>query len=64
MVCLGNMCVYTLRKGDDDNDDDIIIIIISPLYKVCTIMPKYLEQSISLGYIVLQLFRCYNIWFT
>jgi hypothetical protein len=22
MVCLGNMCVDTLHKGDDDDDDD------------------------------------------
>jgi len=22
MVCLGNMCVYTLHKGDNDDDDD------------------------------------------
>jgi len=22
MVCLGNMCVDTLNKGDDDDDDD------------------------------------------
>ena len=22
MVCLGNMCVATLRKGDNDDDDD------------------------------------------
>jgi len=31
MVCLGNMCMYTLHIGDndeDDNDDDEIIIII------------------------------------
>jgi hypothetical protein len=28
MVCLGNMCVDTLHKGDDDDDDDSIIIII------------------------------------
>jgi hypothetical protein len=23
MVCLGNMCMDTLHKGDDDDDDDI-----------------------------------------
>ena len=33
MVCLGNMCMDTLHKGDndydnDDDDDDVIIIII------------------------------------
>jgi len=22
MVCLGNMCMATLHKGDDDDDDD------------------------------------------
>jgi len=22
MVCLGNMCMDTLHKGDDDDDDD------------------------------------------
>jgi len=22
MVCLGNMCMDTLHKGDNDNDDD------------------------------------------
>jgi hypothetical protein len=22
MVCLGNMCVDTLHKGDNDDDDD------------------------------------------
>jgi hypothetical protein len=22
MVCLGNMCVDTLRKGENDDDDD------------------------------------------
>jgi hypothetical protein len=22
MVCLGNMCVDTLHKGEDDDDDD------------------------------------------
>ena len=28
MVCLGNMCVGTLHKGENDDDDIIIIIII------------------------------------
>ena len=31
MVCLGNMCMATLHKGD--NDVIIIIIIIKPLIK-------------------------------
>ena len=22
MVCVRNICIYTLRKGDDDDDDD------------------------------------------
>jgi hypothetical protein len=22
MVCLGNMCMDTMHKGDDDDDDD------------------------------------------
>jgi hypothetical protein len=22
MVCLGNICINTLHKGDDDDDDD------------------------------------------
>jgi hypothetical protein len=22
MVCLGNICIHTLHKGDDDDDDD------------------------------------------
>jgi hypothetical protein len=28
MVCLGNICINTLHKGDNDEDDDNIIIII------------------------------------
>jgi hypothetical protein len=47
MVCLGNMCVDTLHKGDNDDDDDnnIITIIITKLGdigavvtpKICTV---------------------------
>jgi hypothetical protein len=28
IVCLRNICINTLHKGDDDDDEDIIIIII------------------------------------
>ena len=28
MVCLRNICINTLHKGDDDDDDIIVIIII------------------------------------
>ena len=28
IVCLRNISINTLHKGDDDDDDDIIIIII------------------------------------
>jgi hypothetical protein len=28
MVCLRNICINTLHKGDDDDDDIIVIVII------------------------------------
>jgi hypothetical protein len=66
MVCLRNITVDTLRKGDieDDDDDDnnnnnklflsSSSSSVSPLCRVSTVI--FLRQTMSLGNIVLQLF--------
>ena len=49
MVCLGNVCVDTLRKGDndDDDDDDNIIIIIIVLGTLATASDKLFWDKIE-----------------
>jgi hypothetical protein len=53
MVCLGNMCVDTLHKGDNDdnNNNKINIIIIIPQFNVIFLaVPQMYFSHISASY--------------
>jgi hypothetical protein len=44
MVCLGNICINTLHKGDDDEEDIIIIIIIIIIIMIISLL-EFLGSS-------------------
>ena len=52
MVCLGNICINTMHKGDNDDDydndndddDDIIIIIIIIIYTYLQALSDILQS--------------------
>ena len=44
MVCLGNMCMATVRKGDNDAIIIIIIIIIGATGTISKLLRKYVSD--------------------
>jgi hypothetical protein len=37
MVCLRNICVNTLHKGDSDDDNNIIVVVLIYMYCNCSV---------------------------
>ena len=47
MVCLRNICINTLHKGDDDDDDDNNIIIVIIILVLNVAMSLFLKDEDS-----------------